>query len=381
MNRGSPDRSAFEFHRLEDRDGIDKAGPARAPFHVDQRCLHELIRPLESNGIAGELGGCAKRLAVCDVIEREHKSVGRKIARGDLLLEFPDLFRHIIRRDAHVFHRLKSLVRQEFHLLLSGVVKREIPGLYQRKSVKSDPALSSDPVVELPDTAAAQIPGILVAHIGQIARGCRFRFQLFVDLLEVRVTDQGLSAQDDRLFAGNVDREILEHLGVVGDHFPDLAVSPGHRFCQLPVLIGEYNGEAVQLPGQKSLVAAKPLRKGLPVLCLVQGQHRAFVPLFGQLIRRGITDMNRRRSGKHNTGARFQRGQLVIKPVVFEIAHDLGIFVVIGFRCAVKELRQLFHSGAVRLGYFSGYTFHGYSFSTLQAGAPPLYTAPRALLR
>ena len=153
---------------------------------------------------------------------------------------------------------------------MSGVVKIQIARLYQREGIETHPAPGCDLVVELSHTAAAEIPGVLISDIREVARSGRLRFQFGVDLFKIRIPDHRLAAQHDRLPAGDPQREILEHARVVRDDFADLAVSSGHRFLQCAGFIRENDREPVQFPGEEPVAAVEPVLQRVPVLGLIQ---------------------------------------------------------------------------------------------------------------
>ena len=84
----------------------------------------------------------------------------------------------------------------------------------------------------------------------------------------------------------------------------------------------------------------EPLCQRVPVFCLIQREHRGFMPFFGQLLRCRVADMDGRRSGHYDAGALFERGKLIVQSVVLKVAHDLRIMIVIALTGSVEQQRQ-----------------------------------------
>ncbi len=142
---------------------------------------------------------------------------------------------------------------------------------HQHKRFKIDISLSCDLVVELAHGAAAQVPWVLILGIHIL--------DLFIDALEIGVFDHCLAPQDELPLVGDLQRNVGKHPGVIGDNLADLAIAPCNCLRQLPVFIGQYDRQTVQLPGQDRFLAAQPSFQFVDILCLVQGQHGPLVPL------------------------------------------------------------------------------------------------------
>ena len=75
--------------------------------------------------------------------------------------------------------------------------------------------------------------------------------------------------------------------------------------------------------------------------CFIQRQHRLFMTFLRKLFQHFISYSSGRASGKHDSGLFFQLFQFIIQSVVFKIAHDFPVFLIIGFSGFRQKLGQL----------------------------------------
>ena len=198
---------------------------------------------------------------------------------------------------------------------------------HKGKSVKPYAPLRRYPVIELPDTAAAEISGIFVFRL--------LVFNFPVDLRKSTVCDDRLAPQDQFPLIGNIEGKIAKHPGVACDYFPHLAVASRYRLLQGAFPVCQHNGQPVQFPREKPFLPVQPVSKLLPVLRLSQGQHGRLMPFFWQLIHRLVTHLYRGAVRQRHTKVSLQPCQLVIESVVLEIRHNLLIFGIIGLRSLI----------------------------------------------
>ena len=107
----------------------------------------------------------------------------------------------------------------------------------------------------------------------------------------------------------------------MGNDLARVSIAPGGGLYQLPVFVGQLEGQAVQLEHEQDLLLADKLQQRGGVLGLVQREERARMLRFLQRADSGIA--NGLRWGVCHADARllFQRGQLVKEPVVFRVRH------------------------------------------------------------
>ena len=348
MNAGPAHGGALQLHRLKNGNRIDQAGTAGAPFHFKQGGFRRFILPLERNGIPGELGRGTQGKSVGDIIIDEHQAVRRNGKGFDSFLETGNRLFHVLCVHLPVLHHIKALRGKEFKLLFSGIFKirsfrtnlrircGSLLRGNQRESIKAHVSLRCDLTGKLAHGTGAEVSRVLIARVGIL--------YFFIDLFKILIGDDGLAAQHQLTLKGNDQRDVHEHLRIGSNHLSDLPVSPGDRLEQGSVPIGEHHGQAVQLPGKKSLLVSQPVPQFLSAFRLSQRKHGALMAFLGKLVHRLVAHRHRRASGQHGPGFLFQRLQLVIQSVVFVIAHDLPVLGIIGPGRFGQFCNQFFHS-------------------------------------
>ncbi len=253
---------AFQFHRFEDRHRIDQTGPGRAPFNAFQHRLLLLVRPFESDRIPWELCRPSERFSVGDIIHQEDQSVRRQVIVIHHAGKIDDRTGERERFYFFIVYHIKALPAQPFELFGTGIVKIDAFRRDKRESIKTDMPACRHGRIELSYGTGAEISGILILlFIGRDPG---------IDLLKIGVTDHGFTAQDQ--FAGIRDHErnIVEEAGIRRDDLTHFAVSSGHSLEKFSIAVGEYNCQAIHLPGKQPLLVSQPVDQILDIFCLIK---------------------------------------------------------------------------------------------------------------
>ena len=97
------------------------------------------------------------------------------------------------------------------------------------ESEKENIPLRSHRIVQLTDGTAAEITRVFVF--------CFTVLYLIVQCIEIRILDNGFTAQRQFPFERNPMRYILKYLRIVGNNFSNIAIAPSHRLDQFSVII------------------------------------------------------------------------------------------------------------------------------------------------
>ena len=136
-----------------------------------------------------------------------------------------------------------------------------------------------------------------------------------------------------------------------GDVCPDAAVAAGENPAEPAPVIGQHQGEPVQLPAQPDRPIARPLLQVLHLLGLGQREGRIFMSLLlaGDVVLGRGVDLLCRAVRQDHAGLLLQPGQLVKERIPFEVGHDLVPSAVIRLRGLVQPPDHLFHSVSFKL--------------------------------
>ena len=145
-----------------------------------------------------------------------------------------------------ILHDLKALFLQPLHLSRPGIVEIHAGRPHQGEGKEPHVPPGRDLVVQLAHRAAAEIPGILIF--------CLDVCDLLIDPFKIPVSDHRFPPENQLSLISDLQRDIAENPGVVGDHLAHFTISPGDRLPKFPALIGEHNGQAVHLPGQQGVL-------------------------------------------------------------------------------------------------------------------------------
>ena len=165
MDTGAAHRRSLKLHRFEHGDRIDESCSRRTPLDVGKRCLLDLVRPFESDGIPREFRRPPKRLSIGDIIIKQYKTIRRDIVIFDLLRKSADCIGECLRRHLHELDRLKSQAGEPQKLLFSRIFKVNAIRPHQCKRHKTDVSGCRDLTVQLAYGTAAEISRILVLCI------------------------------------------------------------------------------------------------------------------------------------------------------------------------------------------------------------------------
>ena len=336
MNAGSGHRSPLQLHRFKNRHRIDQPCPGRTPLDFQQRRLLLFIRPFERERIPRKFRRSAQGFPVCDIIINHHQTVRRKIVFHNLGRKILHRLIQRIRGHNPVFHRIKALLFQPFHLTFHRIVERLSFGAHQRERHKPHMTSRCDLIVQLAHGTAAQISRILVL--------CIHILDFLVDLLKIRVCDDRLSTEYQFPLKRNSQRNIFKNFCIVCHDLSDQPVSSRHGFLQTSIPVGKDDGQSIHFPGEQALLVPDKLPEHFHILGFIQRKHRAFVGFFRQFIDRFIPHLHRRTVCQHGSGLFLQFHKFVIEPVVIQIAHDLPVFLIIGLCRLIQKPHQLFHS-------------------------------------
>ena len=336
MHAGSAYRRSLQLHRFEYRHRIDQSRTGRTPLDLQKPGFSLLICPFERKSIPRKFSRGPQRLPIRNTVIQSDKSVRRKAVLGHSSRKPVHRFVKRFSRYDPVFYRLKALAFQPEHFVFMRILKILSIGTDQTKRIKTHIPFSSDPVVQLPDRSAAKIPRILVSRV--------HIFDLFIDPLEVLVGDDGFAPEYKTAFKRDLNRKVPEHPRIVGDHLSDHTVSPCDCFREFSLFVGEYNGQPVHFPGQKGLMISDKGPQDLPVLGFIQRKHRCLMLFFRQTVHRLISDFSGGAVRKDDPAGLFQILQFVIQTVIFQIAHDLPVFLVICLRRCQQPVRQFLHT-------------------------------------
>ena len=332
VDAGPAHRGSLQLHRLKYRHRVDKPRPGRTPLDILKGRLADLIPPLEGNGIPGKFGRPPQGIAVGDVVIQKHQAVGGDVVALDGLRKLRHSIPDGLPGYLHPVYHLKSLTLQPFKLLLSGVFKIHALRLHQAEGEEIHISLCGNLAVQLSDRTAAEVPRILVLCV-RIA-------DLRIDLLKLRIADDGLAPEDQLALIGDIHRQIGKYFRIPGDDFPDFPVSAGYRLHKSSVPVGENNRQPVHFPGKQALLVSQPLRQLVHALGLCQRQHRLLVAHLRQLTDHLIAHVLGRASRENHAGFLLQRRQFIIERIIFIIAHDLPALLVVGPRRRPENLYQ-----------------------------------------
>ena len=336
MHAGAADRSPLQFYGLKYGNRIDQSGPGRAPFNLQQLRITDLIRPFKGIGISWELCGCTQRLPIGNIIVHKYEPVRRKIIFRNLPCKPLYLLLNRLRCNQMVFHHFESLFLQPVKLFGPGVMKIHFFRAYKTECKKPDIALCRNLVIQLSYRAAAEIPGILVL--------CIHILNLCIDLCKILIPDHGLSSQDQLPSVGNVYGKIFEYFCIISDHFPDFPIASCDCLDQRFVPIGQYDRQAVQFPGDHRLLFSEKCLQLLHIFRLIQRKHGPVMPLLRKFAEHFIPDINGRTGCKSCSQFLFQSQKFIVQFIVFVIAHNLRVFLLICTARTVEEFYQLLHS-------------------------------------
>ena len=206
---------------------------------------------------------------------------------------------------------------------------------YQRKRIKPYISLRGDLIVQLSDRSATEISRIFVFGIDI--------FDRFIDPLKIGIGDDCLAPQHKPSLIGDLKRDILECPCIISNDLSDDPVSSGDRLLKFPVLIGKDNGQSIHFPGKQCRIGSYKSSECLSLFGLVEREHRRFVCFLWQCIYCLISYINSRTVCQNDACFCFHLLQLIVQSVVFSVAHDLPVFLIIGLCRFVQFFYQFFH--------------------------------------
>ena len=332
---GSADRCPFELYRIKYCHRRDRRSSTR-PFHILQLCFRRLILPFEGISSPGRMmsghgtGACINR-----VIIRDDQPVYR--IRIGAIRDFlgPCMDAGIDRLEIRMInplmiHGMESESLEECHAFSPG--NNLMLGKDQRERNPADAsALYFFDIFQRQRTA------------GQISWICIVLIALHAELLEVRIADHRLAADDQMPFFRDFRQNAMNRGRKMRDIRSDMTIAASHNLRQLPVIIGHDQGQAIQLPGQPDRSALCPFHEIFRFLGLGKGQRREFMRFFlpGNRV---CTDPVRRGIREDFSGFLLQLLQLIEHGVPFIVRHLFSLAVVICICRRIQLINQLTHA-------------------------------------
>ena len=130
----------------------------------------------------------------------------------------------------------------------------------------------------------------------------------------------------------DLQREALDRFLHKGDIGTDASVSAGEDLREAAAVIGQHQGQSVQLPAQPDRPVSGPFLQFFHLFGLCQGERGILVRFLfsGDVVFRRGVDLLCRAVRQDHARFRLQPGQLIEKRVPFKVGHDLIPAAVVG---------------------------------------------------
>ena len=292
VQRGAGHGGAGEEHGLELGHGGDRAGPADLHRDRAQHGIGAVRRELEGHGPVRELARPASLLLIGQAVDLDHGAIGREgqlaAQAVELLERRPGRLDPVLHRD--IVARRETPFRQPAFEVGQRGEDRRLAGA-QAVAQHAQAALPRLRVVEQFDRAGCQVAWV---GVERLALGLAFGVQA----LEFGQLHVDLAADLEQLGGvGQLARQGFDEGDVVGDIIAAVAVAAGDRADEATALVGEGEGDPVDLglhhevdlAGPKGLLEPLAESPEIPlVIGIVQREHRlamvALLEPFGPVV-------------------------------------------------------------------------------------------------